>query len=377
MKIAIITNILPKYREGFYDRLFSNKELDVVVYCQKKIKVDGFQTIHDKYFNNVKIVTNVSAKNELISWQFLPWHEIISKYDVVFVPGNPRTLSDLFLGTYLHLVNKKVVLWTMAHSHNSSRFSEYLRLSWSKIFKNIFVYTDKEVLYLKALGFKDNFILGMNNGLDQEKIERVKGSWNSNKLMEWKIINGVEGKLVLLSSSRLESKNKFEIMVDALPSILEINPNVIWCIIGDGANRKFLEDLVNKRKINKNVLFLGAIYEEEKLAPWFLSSKLLIHPGAIGLTLLHAFGYGLPVITHDLISMHGPEFAAYENDETGNTFRLDDSKDLSRTILALLVDEIKMEKMRLNVLAIVKNNYNVDIMVERFIKIAKYTNDNQ
>lgn len=372
MKIAIITNIIPKYREGFYDRLFSIKELDIVVYCQSNIKREGFSTIHGKYPNNIKILSYLSAKNETISWQFLPWHEISTKYDVVFVPGNPRTLSDFFFGTYLHFANKKVVLWTMAHSYNSSRFTEFLRLAWTKIFNNVFVYTDKEVLYLKTKGFKSNYVLGMNNGLDQKKIDHIKETWDTKSLLDWKIRNGVRDKLLLLSSSRLELKNKFEHVLYALPSILKLYPNVIWCVIGDGPNRDFLESLVKEKGLRENVLFLRAIYAEEELAPWFLSSKLLIHPGAIGLTLLHAFGYGLPVVTHDLISSHGPEFGAFENDETGSTFKIDNVEDLSKTIISLLEDDEKIRKMSRNVLSLVQNKYNVNIMVDRFIKIANH-----
>ena len=35
----------------------------------------------------------------------------------------------------------------------------------------IFVYTDKEVNYLRDMGFTKQCIIGMNNGLDQKKID--------------------------------------------------------------------------------------------------------------------------------------------------------------------------------------------------------------
>jgi len=63
---------------------------------------------------------------------------------------------------------------------------------------------------------------------------------------------------------------------------------------------------------------------ESDLAPWFLSSELFIHPGAIGLSLLHSFGYGLTVITHDNKMLHNPEYAIFEPELTGRNFHKSD-----------------------------------------------------
>ena len=40
---------------------------------------------------------------------------------------------------------------------------------------------------------------------------------------------------------------------------------------------------------------LGSIYDEIELAPWFLTADAFVYPENIGLSILHAFGYGLPV----------------------------------------------------------------------------------
>ena len=156
IKVAIITNIIPTYRKGFYDRLFLNNSLETTVYCQSHICGMNIIPIHKNYDGNVRIVKFISAKNEKISWQFLPWIEIIKKYDVVYVSGNPRCLSDLFFSVFLKIIGKRVVLWTMACSYRGKKTTEYIRLQWARIFPMLFLYTDKEADYLRKKGFKNH-----------------------------------------------------------------------------------------------------------------------------------------------------------------------------------------------------------------------------
>lgn len=372
LKVAITTNIITTYRKGFYDRLFSRPDIDVTVYCQDYMPGMNLLSIHKQYPRNIKIIKFISAKKEKIVWQFLPWKEIITKYDVVFISGNPRVLSDVVLGTLLRLMGKRVVLWTMAHSYRGNKLTENIRLLWSRIFQNIFVYTDKEVEYLKEKGFRNHYILGMNNGLDQKNIDSIVSKWTEEKTTKWMELNDYQNKKIIISCARLETKNNFRLVIEALPKIVQKIPNLLWFLIGGGDEEENLKKLASKLRVEKHIVFLGAIYEEEKLAPYFLSSLLFIHPAAIGLSLLHAFGYGIPVIVHDQVDLHGPEYAAFQNDLTGKNFKFNDPDDLANVIITLLNNPNKINQMKRNVQKIAREQYNVDIMVNRFIQMANY-----
>lgn len=371
LKVAIITNIIPRYRDGFYDRLFARRDLLVKVYCQNNIPGMNLKTIHNKYPNNVKLLKFISAQREKVVWQFLPWKEILRDYDVVFVDGNPRVLSDVLLATYLQLFRKKVVMWTMAHSFSANLITEKLRLFWSRIFKFIFVYNDAEVTYLQNKGFTNKFILGMNNGLDQKKIDAATLKWPESRLKEWRQLNGLENRTLLLSCARLEEKNKFELVVQALPLMVAQFPNLIWCVIGDGDDKIKLASIVDDAGLLNYVRFIGELYEENELAPWFLSSKVFIHPAAIGLSLLHSFGYGLPVVTHGKAEFHGPEYAAFEPNITGRNFCIGNPRSLADIIVKLLQDRDALANMKNYVLKVAREKYNVDVMVDRFVEISK------
>lgn len=371
LKIAITTNIISSYREGFYDRLFARDDLFVKVYCQDEVPGLNISSIHRKYPNNVHIVKYISADRDKLVWQFFPWTEILSGYDLVFVGGNPRVLSDALLASLLRLFRKKVVLWTMAHSFRANPLTEYMRFLWSSIFDFLFVYTDAEVDYLRQKGFTKNYILAMNNGLDQKNIDVATSKWHKERLHEWRIAHNFENQPLILSCARLEGKNKFEQVAQALPAIIKKIPNLIWCIIGSGTEKNNLQSAINTNGLANHVNFVGELYNEEELAPWFLSAELLIHPDAIGLTMLHAFGYGLPVITHGNSRRHGPEYAAFKAELTGRNFHENDIQNMAETVVNLLHDSNARSRMKNYALRVAREQYNVDVMVERFVQIAK------
>jgi len=71
IRVAIITNIITTYREGFYDRLFRRDDLDIRVFCQEHIPGMNLLSIHEKYNDKVIIIKAISARREKIGWQFM------------------------------------------------------------------------------------------------------------------------------------------------------------------------------------------------------------------------------------------------------------------------------------------------------------------
>lgn len=370
LNIAIVLNIVPSYREGFYDILLARDDLDVKVYAQTHIPGLKLNLIHARYPDHVHLVKFFGAKREKVVWQCLPFYSLFTKYDLVIVDGNPRQLSHMVLATLLRFSGKKVVLWTMAHSFRGISLTENIRLVWTRIFKYIFVYTDAEVEFLREKGFKKQFIIGMNNGLNQRKIDDLVSDWSPSKLEKWRDGNNLKGKLLLLSCARLDPKNKFDLIVHALPIMVEKYPNLIWCIIGKGVEEVRLRELVNEKGLMNHVRFLGEIYDESLLSPWFLSSEILIHPAAVGLSLLHSFGYGLPVITNGNKALHGPEYAAFESGKTGSNYIENNFNDLASVTIKLLEDSDGRNRMKSHTRKIVHEQYNSEIMIQRFMEIV-------
>jgi glycosyltransferase involved in cell wall biosynthesis len=370
IRVAILVNFLTSYREGFYRRLLAKEGLSVTIYCHEPPSHLNLTSIHQQFAEHVRIVPGRFLFGEKIVLSNLPWLDLFSTYDVVYVEGNPRYVSLALLATLLRLTGRRVVLWAMVHSFRNFPFGLALRLAWYRMFSQILVYSDAEANYLSAKGFGGQ-IVGINNGVDYELISKAAEAWSISKLRAWGSSNGISGRKIILSCSRLDKKNKFEQILQVLPQIIEKHPGLLWCIIGDGPERIALEAQTLQLGLKSHVRFLGQMYDKNEQAPWFLSSQMLVHPGAIGLTLLHAMAFGLPVITHNDPKRHGPEFAAMIPGEHGLTHSEDALAEIANSVLELLDKDRQSRAMGQAGQKVVRDRYNTGVMAERFLKMIE------
>lgn len=370
IKIAIITNIIPSYRMGFYDRLFMEKDIHVTVFCQNSVPNSNLKSIHLRYNENVHIINYLSIFNGQIIWQKIPYRLIITSFDIVYVDGNPRNLSQAIFASLLKLLGKKVVIWSVANSRNNNSLTIKIRLFWWRLFDYFLMYNDNDIKFLKELNFNNKVIISINNGLDQKNIDLICNSWPKERIFNWLESKKINNRKIILSSGRVFFE-KYSLMLQALPFLVEKLPSLLWCIIGDGEDKAKIQKIVADENLEKYVLFIGELYDEEQLAPWFLSSNIFIHPAPIGLSLLHAFGYGLPVITHNNSKIQGPEYIAFRNGETGLSYIDGNVENFFNAILKLLSDKNELTRMGSNAKRTTRINYNVDIMVSRFIEITQ------
>lgn len=144
-----------------------------------------------------------------------------------------------------------------------------------------------------------------------------------------------------------------------------------WVIIGDGLQRDKIRGQVIEHGLEDHIILTGAIYEESMLAPYFLSASLLIHPGSIGLSVMHAFGYALPVITHDEESWHAPEIAALKEGHNGIVFPQMDWCGLEQQVRRVLGDEPLLKLLSDGAIQTSRTEFNTSIMAKRFLEICE------
>jgi glycosyltransferase involved in cell wall biosynthesis len=370
-RIAVLTNIIPEYRKDFYERLFANKALDLTLFCQEAIPGMNVRSVHRELTGSVVELRSIGLKGEKLVWQRLPIKRLIDDFDVIFLYGNPRVISNVVWSGLLRLLGKKVVVWGQLHTAGANPILEKIRLGWWGMFSYVFLYTDAEAKKLRNYRKGRGCVIGMNNGLNYDAINDARQQWSKEKLDAWRRDNALENKRLVLSCARLIEKNKFELMLNLLPEIIKEKPEIIWCVVGDGDKKQELMNLAVALGVEKHVRWKGAIYNEEELAPLFLSAEFLVHPGAIGLSLMHAFGYGLPVITHNNEADQMPEFAALEDGVTGFLIEQDSPVSLKEKILGVLVDSELREQASIKALNTVREGYNTKVMADRFMQMVE------
>ena len=116
----------------------------------------------------------------------------------------------------------------------------------------------------------------------------------------------------------------------------------------------------------------GPIYDQMQLAPWFLNAEVFCYPQNIGLSLLHAFGYGLPVVTADRVEAQNPEIAALEHGKNGLTYAHGDADALAAALRQLLDQAPLRQEMSGRAEQTVREDFTIERMVDGMEAAVRY-----
>lgn len=206
-----------------------------------------------------------------------------------------------------------------------SRFNEKYALS--KI-PNIIVCSPQMEIRVKR--FTNSEISIIPNGIDMKDVDKHYDviRMNSPSLLYVGALSRIKG---------------VDILLNALPIIIEVFPNLCLYIIGSGSEENYLKRLVLKLGIENHVTFIGHL-DSDNIFPYYMSCDLFVLPSryeSFGIVLLEAMSCGKPVISADV----GGIPSIILDGINGVLFRSDDSNDLAETAISLLKNKKRLMKM--------------------------------
>lgn len=236
-------------------------------------------------------------------------------------------------------------------------------MKWTDV---VLLYTEREKQDFLRMGFSPDRLFAINNAIDQEPIREATQKWTTIRLRAFQEQHGIQDKQLFLFCGRLAEKARVDLAIEALAVLNRTSNNHMLVIIGDGEKRDNLRSLADKLGVMDSIRWLGALYEQEVMAPWFLSAKVFVYPGYIGLSILHAMGYGLPVITHHNMSNQSPEVSALQDGKNGMLFQENSSEDLARQMAQLITNKPLRMTLSAAALATARDEFTLPQMVKRF-----------
>jgi glycosyltransferase involved in cell wall biosynthesis len=262
---------------------------------------------------------------------------------------NPKRLGIPVI-FYGHGIDKQKDQWWRNILYNLTYF----------IFDGIILYTpgDKSNLWKRfhhKITFANN-TLDMGNLDIQESKEQIKARYNINSPR------------IILTTGRLHSRKKIEILSDIFLRNYKDSPDVAWVLVGPD-----LSDEVSAAiKGVKNVYFLGPVYDRKKMAEIFSIADLYCVPGALGLGIVEAFHWGIPVLT--MAVKHGPEAYYLRNNQ--NSLLAKDKEELEKMLKALLYDDVKRKMFSENAKSVFFEEATLDKMFEGFsLQLNRFFNE--
>ncbi|WP_288628789.1 glycosyltransferase family 4 protein [uncultured Lactobacillus sp.] len=123
---------------------------------------------------------------------------------------------------------------------------------------------------------------------------------------------------VILTLSRVAAEKKIDQILDVLPTVLEIEPNVKFVIAGDGPDVQPLKDQVARLSLEDYVIFAGSV-EHSDVGNYYRMADLFVSASDTetqGLTYIEALAAGTKCVVY---STNYTEHV-FDNKELGSTF---------------------------------------------------------
>ncbi len=346
-RLAIQQRVLPRYRAPFFDLLASACDGGMSLFTGLPRPGEGIATTNQSQLTNYKQGQNLHIftgslylcyQVGLMNW-LKNWNP-----DALIVEANPRYLSTPSAVKWMHNQNKPVIGWGLG-SPPVHGFRKQRRLSFISQFDALIAYSQRGAEEYAALGFPRGRIFVAHNSVSAPPIFPPD---HSPLTMDHPTI---------LFVGRLQARKRIDLLLRACA---QLNSHPRLLIVGEGPEREKLQSLASE--IYPDAEFPGARHGAE-LKPYFTEADLFILPGTGGLAIQEAMSYGLPVI----VAQGDGTQDDLVRKENGWQIPPGDFEALVSTMKDALSDVARLRRMGEESYRIVKEEINIDKMVETFV----------
>jgi len=353
-KLALQQRVLPNYRAPFFDLLASACDGGMSLFTGLPRPVEGITVAKELNVANYKLGNNVHLfggsfylcyQRGLIDW-LKEWNP-----DALIMEANPRYLSTSSAVKWIHQQHKPVIGWGLG-SPLTNGFRQRRRLSFINQFDALLAYSQRGAEEYATLGFPREKIFVAHNSVAMPPSTPMPSRTST-----------LNAQPVILFVGRLQARKRVDHLLRACA---EINQNMKLVIIGDGPERAALESLA--KEIYPRAEFIGAKHGAE-LKPDFEQADLFVLPGTGGLAVQEAMSYGLPVI----VAQGDGTQDDLVRKENGWQIPPDDFDALVSTMRDALSDIARLRRLGAESYRIVKEEINIEKMVETFVTALNAT----
>jgi len=324
VRLCILQPIIPHYRVPVFDLLARQPGIDLEVWAGLGSKGSSLEAAAPT--GTFRAVEAPQKRIGPFISQPMQLEAVASRrFDVVIFSWNARYIQLRKALRTARRLGVRTILWGHGYSKNESWLRRRNRDRYLDLADACLTYNHTAARGLIDRSHPASKIFVALNAIDQAPIAAARDHWlhSPGKLAQFqhehelKIAPPADRPELILFVSRLEADKHVDLLLRAFAVVLRQRATARLVIIGRGPEQTKLESLAAALGISYAVRFTGAIYDETQLAPWFLSASVFAYPQAIGLSILHAFGYGVPVVTSDHIPSHNPEIEALRPGENG------------------------------------------------------------
>lgn len=275
----------------------------------------------------ISLVETSKKKFTLYKWRKLC--ELVEYYDIVVIHHCSIALQTYYLLLGRRFKQKKYIMTL------HSCFEKKQNYNYGSRIKN----KCAEFALKSALNNSDKIIFVSNAGKESYiknfKIEDGKTTviYNGIELPDCHVSGKSQDYYQITYIGRIEEVKGLQLLIDAIPKLLENNYNVKVWIIGEGSYSKELQEKVKRERLEEYIKFWGAKRDIE----WYLlRTDVFVYPSVceevFGISIVEAMSCGVPCVSNQVGGI--PEII--ENDMNGYISESKSGKGVSDAISKVL-----------------------------------------
>ena len=250
-------------------------------------------------------------------------------YDVLINDLGIFCLSAWMLMILSKFRRQRIYHWDHGWYGRETMLKKIIKRLYFGLADGSFIYGDRAIELMRNNGFNTQKLYPIHNSLDYERQLEIRSKIRNSNIY---IDHFGNDHPVLIMIGRLNFRKKLSQLIEAIKLLKDREEIYNVVFVGDGEDRKTLEEMVSQCKLTAQIWFYGPCYDEKLNAQLLYNADLCVVPGDIGLTAIHSMMFGVPVLTHDYFPNQGPEFEAIKPGITGSYFKYNDVRSLSDAI---------------------------------------------
>jgi len=334
----------------------------------------------------------IILQDKILNYRVPVYEALSDNFDIIVLHSGPQASSNKFKQVVLKTVKINNFVWALNLSNEINKLNpdavivmfdlhwvNYCLFSLKSSYKTILWgnrYNRKELLNkVKNVFLNRADAILQYSDADDEKfmhyhldMNKVFKAWNTVKVSNHEDCSELK-KTSILYVGRAQPRKKIDLLLRAYAEMgKEFKEIFSIDIIGAGAHNEVLMNLSSELGINEYVNFHGPVYSESELKHYFNKAVCYFSPGPVGLGLVHAQAYGVPVVTCNN-EYHGPEFRSLT---LANSIVYSDHSEIFDVLSSLNNNNVMKELGRKSYdTYLTKSNFSV--MINGFTQAINYT----
>lgn len=374
--VILFQRVLPSYRVPMFRYLYN--ELNVLV-CQSKPPRFGKITSNLEKVDYPTMCVGrfyfMKKETAVIQNVFKP----LIKYrpEVVISPA-----SLLYATTWLLLLMRpffkyKLILW--GHGIKNTDSETPFKGIRGKLTNWLFNRADAMLLYSKKRKLLLEKVISTPvfvavNTLDTRSFSVILNNLKKTGREKIKRDVGFNTSFNIIYIGRLHPAKRVDLLLESF-NLLPKHLDVTLHIVGDGPEKELIKQFQEE---NDNIKTYGSVYNDKETAKFLFSSDIMVIPGDVGLGIIHAFSFGVPLITCKQSNrgpVHGPEIEFFKHNENG-LYCESNPQSISDALVELLLNKEKLQSMKEVALSTADEKANIEKFIDGFDRAIQYCQEN-